>query len=158
MAKIGIEPSDEKKPVEERMIKEVLLCGVSEELKFPLAKELIQAGFPSPAEGLPPETLDLNQHLIKNPAGTYLLRVAGESMINAGVFPDDLLIVDKSIEAVNGDIVVAVLDGDFTVKRLFLEGNRCELRAENPDYPPILVASFENVDVWGVVRYVIHSL
>jgi len=143
---------------EEKMIKEILLCGFSEAHELPLAKELIQAGFPSPAEGLPSETLDLNQHLIKNPAGTYLLRVAGESMMNAGIFPDDLLIVDKSVEAVNGDVVVAVLDGDFTVKRLFIKGARCELRSENPNYPPIQVAAFENVEIWGVVRHVIHSL
>jgi DNA polymerase V len=137
---------------------EIRACAVGAAQRSPLIQDLIQAGFPSPAEGLPTDSLDLNEYLTRNQPGTFLMRVAGESMVLAGIFDGDLLVVDRSAEASSGDVVVAVLDGEFTVKRLFVDGARCELRAENPRYAPIRLNAEETLQVWGVVRHVIHSL
>jgi DNA polymerase V len=78
-------------------------------------------------------------------------------MTDVGIFPDDLLVVDRIAEPASGDIVIAIVDGEFTVKRLFHNGHRIELRAENPDYQPIPLGDFSDVQIWGVVRHVIHS-
>jgi len=87
------------------------------EVKPPLSTETVSAGFPSPAENYSEGELDLNQYLVKNPPATFFVRISGDSMINAGIFPDDILIVDRSIESKNNDIIVAVVNGEFTVKR-----------------------------------------
>jgi DNA polymerase V len=129
----------------------------SGESVLPIAPVTVQVGFPSPADDHPHDTLDLNQYLIKNPASTFLLRAAGESMTDVGIFPDDLLVVDRIDEPASGDIVIAIVDGEFTVKRLFDNGRRIELRAENPEYQPIPLGDYSDVQIWGVVRHVIHS-
>ena len=126
---------------------------------FPLYSNQIQAGFPSPAEDdVPFEPYDLGAKLIPNPASTFFIRVTGESMRDAGIFPDDVLIVDRSLEANNGDVVVAAINGEFTVKRLFRTKKRVELRPENSKFRPIVVTTDMDFIVWGVVKTVIHNL
>ena len=127
-------------------------------LQCRLYNEQIQAGFPSPAEDSPFEVLDLAEYLIPNPASTFLVRVTGDSMRDAGIFPGDVLIVDRSVEPSNGDVVVAAVDGDFTVKRLFQTLNSVELRPENKQFPLIRVEGETELVVWGVVKRVIHNL
>ncbi|MBL6958662.1 MAG: translesion error-prone DNA polymerase V autoproteolytic subunit [Rhodospirillales bacterium] len=111
----------------------------------------VAAGFPSPADDFVEGRLDLNEHLIPHPAATFIVRVAGESMINAGIHPGDMLIVDRSIEAKTGDIVIAVLDGELTVKRLCRSGGGWRLAAENPDFPDLPIDGDRDCVIWGVV-------
>jgi DNA polymerase V len=118
----------------------------------------VSAGFPSPAEDYIEETLDLNQLLIKHPAATFFVRVAGESMIGAGIHDGDILVVDRSIEPAHNKIVVAAIDGNFTVKRLRIKNGEVFLIPENKDFSPILVNPENGVFIWGVVRHVIHSV
>ncbi|WP_317134066.1 LexA family protein [Methylococcus mesophilus] len=128
-------------------------------LSLPLFASRIQAGFPSPADDYVEGKLDLNQHLIRNPPATFFLRVQGESMLGAGIHPGDLLVVDRSIEPKHGAVVIAVVDGELTVKRLWLATpERVELRAENPAYAPIVIGEFQQFELWGVVTSVIHPL
>jgi DNA polymerase V len=121
-----------------------------------LYQQPISAGFPSPAEDHIDRKLDLNQHLVHNPAATFYVRVTGDSMVGAGIHSGDLLIIDRSLDAISGRIVIAVLHGELTVKRLSLEGDRILLRAENPDYPPIEIYDPQDLSIWGVVTAVIH--
>jgi DNA polymerase V len=116
----------------------------------------VAAGFPSPAEDHEEERLDLNGYLIKNPAATFFLRVEGHSMTGAGIYPDDILIVDRSLEARPNDVIVAVLAGEFTLKRLVREAGEWYLQAEHPDYPRTPLDGYTDFLVWGVVTHVIH--
>lgn len=127
-------------------------------LCFPLYSDRVQAGFPSPADDTPAENLDLGSYLIQNPASTFFVRVAGESMIGAGIFPDDLLIVDRSVSAENGDVVVVAMDGEFTVKRLFISQKRVELRPENKRFQVLTYKDASELNIWGVVKNVIHRV
>jgi DNA polymerase V len=124
---------------------------------IPLFELGIKAGFPSPAEEEMSKPLNLNDHLIPHPASTFFIRVVGDSMNGAGIFSGDLLIVDKSLKASSGKIVVALLNGEFTVKRLVLQKSQILLQAENPKYPTIKINESEDFSVWGVVSYVIHK-
>jgi DNA polymerase V len=101
--------------------------------------------------------LDLNRHYIKNPAATFYVRVSGASMTGAGIHNGDLLIVDRSIEPKPGRVVIAVINGEHTVKRLHREGDRLLLLAENADYAPIVVSELEELHIWGVVTCVLHQ-
>ena len=118
----------------------------------------IYAGFPSPADDFLEKKLDLNEYLIKNPAATFFIRVRGSSMIQAGIFSGDILIVDRSLEPENNAIVVVVIDGEFTVKRLQTSGGQIRLIAENRNYKPIKVTEEMEFQVWGVVTNVIHTV
>ncbi|WP_298288904.1 translesion error-prone DNA polymerase V autoproteolytic subunit [Novosphingobium sp.] len=115
------------------------------------------AGFPSPAEDHVDRDLDLNEHLIRRPAATFFVRACGRSMIGAGINDGALLIVDRSEEARDGRVVVAVVEGQHTVKRYRCKGARCWLEAANPDYPDIQVIDDES-RVWGVVTFAINPL
>lgn len=117
----------------------------------------VSAGFPSPAEDYTDRKLDLNELLIKNPAATFFVRVEGDSMTGAGIQHDDILVVDRSRQAVSGDIVIAILDGELTVKRLFRGENCARLLAENPDYPSIEITEDRDCEIWGVVTSVVHQ-
>ena len=139
-------------------IKEIFGFEARKKVKLPLYVSTIKAGFPSPADDYLDKKLDLNEHLVKHPAATFFVKVAGDSMINAGIFPDDILIVDRSLEARNNRIIVAILDGEFTVKRLKKYRGKISLVSENPDYEPIEVTEDRDFDVWGVVTNVIHSV
>ena len=131
----------------------------------PLLASRVQAGFPSPADDYVERSLDLNEELIRHPAATYFLRAGGCSMQGAGIHDGDLLVVDRSIDAEVGMVVVAVVDGEFTVKRLAPGGGgrrdgcgaeALVLAAEHPGYPPIPIGPDTEVRVWGVVTSVIH--
>ena len=126
-------------------------------LPLPLFISEISAGFPSPADGYMDDALDLNQLLISHPAATFFVRVSGESMIDANIHPGDVLVVDRSLEPKHRDIVIAVLSGEFTVKRMLRRGKRIFLAPENRTYSPIEVGEEEDFQVWGVVTYVIHK-
>ena len=127
-------------------------------IKIPLLSSLISAGFPSPADDYTEENIDLNDILITNPSSTFFLRVKGDSMINSGIQDEDLIIVDKSLIAKPGNIVIAILDGDFTVKTLAKKNNTFYLKAENNNYPDFNFSNYSDVQIWGVVIYVIHNL
>ena len=125
---------------------------------LPLYLSRIRAGFPSPADDYLDKKLDLNEHLIKHPASTFFVKVKGDSMIGAGINSGDMLIVDRSIKASDKKIVVATLNGDFTVKRLHEKGDKKFLISENPNYKPIEITESMDFEVWGVVIHVIHSV
>ncbi len=125
---------------------------------YPLFCTRIAAGFPSPADDYIENSIDLNELLIKHPAATFFVRVAGDSMTGAGINSGDTLIVDRSVTAVYGSIIVAVLNGEFTVKRLVRLGNTTLLSPENPAYKPIEITTGSEFEVWGVVMHVIHTV
>ncbi|MEZ2591669.1 LexA family protein [Pantoea agglomerans] len=116
--------------------------------------ETVAAGFPSPAIGYEDTPLDLNEYCVRAKTATYFVRCEGESMIGAGIFDGDLLVVDKSKAAADGQIVIASVDGEFTVKKLQLRPVPM-LLAMNPRYKPIPVEP-DGLEIWGVVTYVIH--
>lgn len=118
----------------------------------------IPAGFPSPADDYIENSLDLNEYLIKHPAATFFVKVTGDSMTGAGINSGDILIVDRSVTAVNGSVIVAVLNGEFTVKRFFRDGPVIQLSPENPAYKPIEVKTGSDFEVWGVVMHAIHTV
>ena len=124
---------------------------------LPVFFSSVQAGFPSPADDYIENQLDLNNLLIKHPAATFFVRVEGESMIDANIYSGDILIVDRSIEASNGKIVVAVLNGDFTVKRLVVKPSGRFLLPENKKFLPLKIDQNAEFQIWGVVTYIIHK-
>ena len=130
----------------------------SSALLIPLATETISAGFPSPAEDYIELGIDLNKYLIKNPISTFFLRVSGSSMNNAGIYNNDLLIIDRSINPKPGHIVVALLDGEFTLKRLIKKQDNYYLRADKENYPAINLYEYIDIQIWGIATYSIHAL
>ena len=118
---------------------------------MPFFLSRVPAGFPSPADDYLESELDLNDLLIQHPAATFYVRLAGDSMVNAGLFDGDILVVDRAEQASHGRIVVAVIDGEMTVKRLYSQSGRVELRAENPAYKPIIFDEGGELTIWGVV-------
>ena len=131
--------------------------STAKRFRIPLLNDSVSAGFPSPADDYTEENIDLNEHLISNPFSTFFLRVKGESMINAGIKDKDLIIVDKSLIAKPGNIVIAMIDGEFTIKRLSIKNDELYLKAENHNYPDFSFKNHIDVQIWGVVIYSIHS-
>jgi len=125
---------------------------------LPIFLGRLPAGFPSPADDYLEGKLDLNRHLIKHPAATFFVRVTGDSMIGAGIHSGDLLVVDRSLEPADKHVVVAVLDGELTVKRLFKQNGVLRLLPENLNYQPIEITAQQTIEIWGVVTSVIHAL
>lgn len=125
--------------------------------EIPLFLERVSAGFPSPAEGYLDKSLDLNELCIQHPAATYFVRVEGESMTDVGIFPNDILVVDRSLNARHGDTVIASLNGEMTVKELHLTPLPVYLLPRNPAYQPILIEEGSELDVFGVVTSVIRK-
>lgn len=124
----------------------------------PLMATPIRAGFPNPADdarGLP---LDLNELVVRHPVATFYLRVEGDSMTAAGIEPGDIVVVDKSLTPRSGDIVVAAVDGDFTLKQLKRNGQLAWLVAANPAYKPIALHEALDAQLWGVVTFVLHQI
>jgi DNA polymerase V len=119
---------------------------------------LVPAGFPSPAADHTEERIDLNQHLIRNKAATYVFRVKGDSMTGVGIYEGDALLVDRSIDPKHNHIVVAQLNNEFTVKRLHRRAGVVQLMAENPNYEPRRIKEEDDFMVWGVVTHNIHKL
>lgn len=126
-------------------------------LELSLFSNKVRAGFPSPAEDHIEQKLDLNQFLIKHPAATFFVRVEGDSMKNGGISDGDLLIVDRAMTPQNGQIVLAILNGEFTVKRVKIKGKNLFLVPENPEFPLMEITDEVDFQVWGVVTYTIHS-
>ncbi len=125
---------------------------------IPLVGARISAGFPSPADDFIENALDLNKELIKNPAATFFVRVSGHSMKDAGIFDGDILIVDRSLEPRNKKIVIAILNGELLVKRLYIRQDKFALMPENTSFSPIYVEKESEFVIWGVVTNVIHSV
>lgn len=136
----------------------ILRADTSTERAQPIAFAPISAGFPSPADDHVEGELDLNQHLIRHPAATFFVRAAGDSMIGAGIHSGDLLVVDRAITAAENSVVIAVINGELTVKRVRSIDGEPHLVADNSNYPPIRIHAQTSFEVWGVVTYVIHSL
>lgn len=124
---------------------------VSTGLSLPLAGCAVAAGFPSPADDFLVKRIDLTAELITHPQATFLLRVSGESMRDAGIFDGDMLVVNKAIKPRHGHVVVAVVDGEFTVKFLHQRAGRVKLKSANPTFPEIVPRDGQTVEVWGVV-------
>ena len=120
-------------------------------LILPVAGDCVRAGFPSPAEDFQVERLDLTSILVSHPQATFFLRLRGDSMRDAGLFDGDLLVVNRALKPVNGDVVIAVVDGEFTCKTLWLKFGRMKLVAANPTYPEIVPKEGQTIGVWGVV-------
>lgn len=124
---------------------------------IPLATERVAAGFPSPAQDDIEQALDLNEYLIRNENATFIVKANSLSMLDAGIDINDPLIVDRSISAKSGDIVIALIDNDFTVKRLMIDSQfqppKVWLKAENPDYQNIYIEEGQELVIWGVVTY-----
>jgi DNA polymerase V len=139
-------------------IREIHPASCKAVLQRPLFLSGVSAGFPSPADDYLDRKLDLNEHLVKNPAATFFVRVAGDSMTGVGINDNDILVVDRSLEPVNNNIVIAVVNGELTVKRLVKNRNSCCLVAENPDYPPLDIGDEMELEIWGVVTFAIHAL
>ncbi|WP_032113728.1 LexA family protein [Candidatus Paracaedibacter symbiosus] len=137
-------------------LKEVFLVQETS-IRLPLFSNKVAAGAPFPADEDIDSYLDLSAQLISKPATTFFVRVSGESMVLAGINDGDILVVDRSIEAKNGSIVIAVLNSELTVKRLSLEGDKCYLKPENTSYEPIEVTAEMDFYIWGVVTSVIHQ-
>ena len=118
----------------------------------------VSAGFPSPAADYEEDKLDLNEHLIKHPAATFFVRTIGDSMVGAGIHCGDLLVVDRSLEPRDKSIVIAVVNGDLTVKRIRIKKKKITLEPENETYSVQEINENMEFEVWGVVTNVIHTL
>ena len=117
------------------------------------------AGFPSPAENYVEEKLNLNSYLIKNKESSFFVRVSGDSMVNVGIYNNDIMVVDKSLTPKNQSIVVASLNGELVVKKFLKDKQgKCYLKSENENYPKIILDSKMETTIWGVATYVIHNL
>lgn len=123
-----------------------------------LAPVSVEAGFPSPAQDYYDGPVDLTRELVKDAAATFFLRVSGSSMEQAGISDGDVLIVDRSLTPRHNDVVIAVLDGELTVKRLIITAHGVILRPDNPAFPDILVPTESELSVWGVVKVSLHYL
>lgn len=120
-----------------------------------LIEQTVQCGFPSPSEDHAQRRIDLNDILIKHPLATFYLKVSGSSMRDAGIDDGDAVIVDRALTPRHGDVVVAVVDGDFCIKRLYRRQGRVKLQAANPTFADIIPADGQTVEIWGVVTSVI---
>lgn len=125
---------------------------------LPLFSCAVAAGFPSPADDHLEGSLDLNEHLVRHPSATFFVRVSGDSMIRAGIHDDDILVVDRSLEPRHGKIIIAAVDGQLTVKRLYQRNGVTRLMPENEAYSPIEIGEDAAMVIWGVVTSVIHPV
>lgn len=129
-----------------------------EAYRLPVFASKIQAGFPSPADDYIEGYLDLNTKFIKHPSATFVLQATGESMVNAGIFSGDWLLVDRSIEPSDGRIVIAAVNGELTVKQLSNKAGKVQLLPANPKFNPIEITEEDEMVIWGVVILVLHEL
>jgi DNA polymerase V len=139
------------------VISSIVPIEVMSKMFLPLYSSAVQAGFPSPADDYLEETLDLGKRLVKHPTATFLVKVKGDSMANAGIRQGDILVVDRSMKPSNGNIVVAAINGEFTVKRLKIKDNKIFLVPESNNYSPIQIEESEDTYIWGVVTSCIHE-
>lgn len=129
----------------------------SKRIYLPLAESKITAGFPTPVTEYNEERLDINDIVATNPHATFYVRVSGSSMVDANIKDGDILVVDKSLEAKHNDIVIAVVDGEFTVKTLYHKDGTIKLMPANPEFPEIVLQNEQELNIWGVVSYTIHK-
>ncbi len=141
-----------------KTISQIFSFDESTKLELPIFKTEIKAGFPSPASDYIESTLDLNKYLIKHPAATFFVRVAGESMIEAGIRSGDILIVDRALQPEKYKIVIAAINGELTIKRIKNMDNNFYLEPDNPSFEPIEITRDMDFYIWGVVTYVIHKV
>ncbi|MDC5278115.1 translesion error-prone DNA polymerase V autoproteolytic subunit [Acinetobacter baumannii] len=125
---------------------------------IPLVLDRIQAGFPSPAQDYVEKLMDMNEHLIRNECATFIVKVCSLSMINAGIDINDELVVDRSLKAKHNDIIVALIDNEFTVKRLQIDSQGIWLKAENPDFNHIYLKDGQVLVCWGVVTFILKNV
>ena len=147
-----------EKNEEHTAVSEIIMPERGSECELPLFLESVSAGFPSPADDYLEGRLDLNDALIRNPASTFFVRVTGDSMIGAGIHSNDILVVDRSLNAKDGSIVIAVIDGELLVKRIFMNDGKVFLMPENIAYEQIEIKDEMKFEIWGVVTTVIHSV
>ncbi|MBU4009750.1 MAG: translesion error-prone DNA polymerase V autoproteolytic subunit [Proteobacteria bacterium] len=136
----------------------IYIPDITTKCERPLFMVPVTAGFPSPADDYIEGKLDLNKYLIKHPAATFFVKVAGDSMIDAGIHPGDILIVDRAIAPADKKVVIAVIEGELTVKRIRMIKGKIYLMPENENYKPIEIEKEMKFDIWGVVTNVIHPL
>ena len=143
-----------------RKSKDLEVFSIDQEtsLDIPFFDNQVPAGFPSPAQDYIDLDLDLHNYLVKNPSSTFCVRVTGESMRDAGINSGDIMLVDRSLDPKNRSIVLAVVDNEFTVKRVNVSEEGLFLMPENADFSPIKITSEMNFQVWGVVTYIIHKV
>jgi DNA polymerase V len=146
-----------KKQINEKINLTFFQSNISSSKMIPFFGNYIKAGFPSPADDYIENRLDLNELLIKHPAATFFVRVEGESMENALIRSGDVLVVDRSLSPAHGKIVVAVLNGEFTVKRIAMCGKNISLLSENDSFPAIEITEDVDFQIWGVVTHIIHQ-
>lgn len=138
-------------------VSSISLVDPSVRMEITSAIEKVSAGFPSPAQDYIDKKIDMNEHLISNECATFIVKVGSLSMKNAGIDIDDELIVDRSLDAKHDDIVVALIDNEFTVKRLKIESKESWLKAENPDYEDIHLLDGQQLIIWGVVTFILKK-
>ena len=149
-------------------MKKLKRIHIGEELSFysmdekvfdiPFYQSNVPAGFPSPAEDFMDLDLNLQEYLVQHPSATFCVRVTGDSMQNAGICSGDVMVVDRALEPQNNTIVLAILDGEFTVKRIQKKGQELYLKPENSKFKPIQITEEMNFQVWGVVTHIIHKI
>jgi len=127
-------------------------------LDIPFYESNVPAGFPSPAEDFMDLDLNLQEYLVQHPSATFCVKVTGDSMQNAGIFSGDVMVVDRALEPKNKTIVLAVLDGEFTVKRIHKKRDSLYLNPENENFKPIEITEEIDFKVWGVVTHIIHKV
>jgi DNA polymerase V len=149
-------PAHAPQPLNARALAALSVPGAPQPLAF--FNATVRAGFPSPAADHSHKRIDLNDHLVRNREATFLFRVRGDSMTGAGIYDGDTLVIDRSLDARHHHIVLAVVNQEFTVKRLYRRGGVVKLLAENPIYPPRLIKEEDDFIVWGVVTHNIHKL
>ncbi|HMU97633.1 MAG TPA: translesion error-prone DNA polymerase V autoproteolytic subunit [Chitinophagales bacterium] len=137
---------------------DIFSANTETKLALPYVEEGISAGFPSPALDFVDLTIDLNRHLIKNPSATFYGKVKGDSLKNAGINNGDLLVIDRSLDPINGKIAVCFIDGEFTAKRIQILKNEIWLVPENENYPSIQITEENNFIIWGIVTHAIKNL
>ncbi len=132
---------------------------MSDSQKPTLLSGFLQAGFPSPGEDLEGSPLDTNALLVRNPSATFFMRVSGQSMRDAGIYENDIVVIDKSLEPKNGDTIVAVINGDYTLKKLVIrKGKAPQLLPANDSFKPIELSGNDEMTIWGVVTFVIRNI
>lgn len=136
---------------------EIHKIDISSSLPLQYADEGIKAGFPSPAQDYLEQAIDLNKEIVKHPASTFYGRVVGNSMSGEGIDEGDILVIDKSLDLINGDLAVCYIDGEFTVKRVKLEKDAAWLVPSNSEYPSIKVTKENDFMIWGIVTYTIKK-
>lgn len=136
---------------------EFFVADTRSELPLPLAFVALSAGFPSAALDFDELKIDLNRALVAHPASTFFARVKGDSMRDAGIGDGDLLVIDKGLQPQHGEVAVCFIDGEFTLKRLHIEGGKRMLLPANPAYPPIEIQPGQDFQVWGVVTFSIKA-